>query len=81
MAKEMEWDERLNIGIDSIDHAHRKLFSIVRKLTYLSKNENHGQWACAEGIKYFKSYAIEHFANEEAYMQSIGCKNYEKRIC
>ena len=77
MAKEMEWDERLNIGIDSIDHAHRKLFSIVRKLTYLSKNENHGQWACAEGIKYFKSYAIEHFANEEAYMQSIGCKNYE----
>ena len=55
MAKEMEWDERLNIGIDSIDHAHRKLFSIVRKLTYLSKNENHGQWACAEEIKYFKS--------------------------
>ena len=39
MAKEMEWDERLNIGIDSIDHAHRKLFSIVRKLTYLSKND------------------------------------------
>lgn len=28
MAKEMEWDERLNIGIDSIDHAHRKLFQL-----------------------------------------------------
>lgn len=77
MAKEVEWNERFNIGVDSIDNAHRKLFSIVRKLLNLSRNENHGQWACAEGIKYFKSYAIEHFANEEAYMQSIGYKDYE----
>ena len=77
MAKDVEWNERFNIGVDSIDNAHRKLFSIVRKLLNLSRNENHGQWACAEGIKYFKSYAIEHFANEEAYMQSIGYKDYE----
>lgn len=73
----MQWNERFNIGIDSIDNAHRKLFSIVRKLTYISENENHGQWACAEGIKYFKSYAIEHFAKEEAYMLSIGYEGYE----
>lgn len=77
MAKEVEWEERFNIGIDSIDNAHRKLFSIVRKLIYLSKKEKHGPWACAEGIKFFKSYAIEHFANEEAYMQSIGYIGYE----
>ena len=77
MAKEAEWNERFNIGVDSIDNAHRKLFSIVRKLIYLSKNEHHGQWACAEGIKYFKSYAIEHFTDEESYMRSIGYRGYE----
>ena len=77
MSKEMEWDERFNIGVTSIDKAHRKLFSIVRKLISLSKSENNGQWACAEGIKYFKSYAIEHFADEETYMKSIGYKGYE----
>ena len=77
MAKETEWNKRFNIGVDSIDNAHRKLFSIVRKLVYLDKKENNGQWACAEGIKYFKSYAIEHFTDEEAYMQSIGYKGYE----
>lgn len=77
MSKEVEWNKQFNIGIDSIDNAHRKLFSIVRKLVHLSRDENNGQWACAEGIKYFKNYAIEHFADEEAYMRSIGYKNYE----
>ncbi|MDE7285929.1 MAG: hypothetical protein K2N55_03660 [Lachnospiraceae bacterium] len=77
MAKIAEWNKQFRIGVDSIDDAHQKLFSIVRKLIHLSEDENNGQWACAEGIKYFKSYAIEHFTDEEAYMQSIGYKGYE----
>ena len=77
MSKETEWNKHFNIGIDSIDNAHRKLFSIVRRLIHLSRDEDNGQWACAEGIKYFKNYAIEHFADEEAYMRSIGYKDYE----
>lgn len=77
MSKEAEWNKHFNIGIDSIDNAHRKLFSIVRKLIHLSRDEKNGQWACAEGIKYFKNYTIEHFADEEAYMRSIGYKDYE----
>lgn len=77
MAKEAEWNNHFKIGVDSIDNAHRNLFSIVRRLIYVSENEHHGQWACAEGIKYFKSYAIRHFTDEEAYMQSIGYSGYE----
>ena len=77
MAKEAEWNKNFNIGVDSIDNAHRKLFSIVRKLINLSQNEHNGQWACTEGIKYFKRYAIEHFTDEEAYMRSIGYAGYE----
>lgn len=77
MAKEVAWDDQFEIGVDSIDNAHRKLFSIVRRLIHLSKDENNGKWACAEGIKYFKTYAIEHFMDEEAYMRSIGYEGYE----
>lgn len=77
MSKEAEWDKRFNIGVESIDKAHRKLFSIVHRLIALSKDESSGQWACAEAIKYFKNYAIKHFADEEAYMQSIGYKGYD----
>lgn len=77
MSKEVEWNKRFNIGVDSIDTAHRKLFSIVQKLIHLSKDENNGPWACAEGIKFFKNYAIEHFTDEETYMQSINYSGYE----
>ncbi|MDE6167127.1 MAG: hemerythrin family protein [Acetatifactor sp.] len=77
MLKETEWNKHFNIGVDSIDNAHRKLFSIVHRLIHLSRDENNGHWACAEGIKYFKSYAMQHFADEEAYMRSIGYKGYE----
>ncbi len=77
MSTETEWNKQFNIGIDSIDHAHQKLFSIVRKLIHLSRDENNGQWACAEGIKYFKNYTVEHFTDEESYMLSIGYKGYE----
>ena len=77
MAKETEWNECFNIGVTSIDKAHRKLFSIVRRLVELSKNEERGKWACAEGIKYFKNYTIKHFADEERYMRAIGYKEYE----
>lgn len=77
MPKETEWNKHFNIGIDSIDNAHRKLFSIVCRLIHLSVDENNGHWACAEGIKYFKTYATEHFMDEEAYMRSIGYEGYE----
>ena len=39
MKKEVKWDERFNIGVDNIDKAHQKLFSIVRKLIYLNQEE------------------------------------------
>lgn len=70
--KEIKWNERFNIGVESIDGAHRKLFSIVGKLIALNEDETKQQHACREGIKYFKNYTAQHFADEEAYMQSIG---------
>lgn len=77
MASELKWNERFNIGVDAIDNAHQRLFSIVRRLINLSEDEKNSQWACAEGIKYFKNYTIKHFAEEEEYMKSIGYSEYE----
>lgn len=77
MATELKWNERFNIGVDVVDNAHQRLFSIVRRLMNLSEDEKNSQWACAEGIKYLKSYTIKHFAEEEAYMKSIDYSGYE----
>lgn len=71
MMKEIKWNDRFNIGIESIDTAHRKLFSIVGKLIALNEDESKQPHACREGIKYFKNYTVQHFEDEEAYMRSI----------
>lgn len=76
MPNEIKWNDRFCIGVDSIDRAHQRLFSIVGKLLDLNEDTAKQQHACREGIKYFKNYALKHFADEEAYMQSIGYSGY-----
>ncbi len=39
-----------------------------------SDEEKKSQWACQEGIKFFKDHAMNHFDEEEKYMESV---NYE----
>jgi len=73
----VKWNYRFNIGVEVVDKAHQKLFSIVGKLVELNDDEEKQQHACREGIKYFKNYTIKHFAEEEAYMQSIDYQGYD----
>lgn len=77
MAKEVEWNDRFKIGIDEIDNAHRRLFGIVGKIIRLNEDEKNRKWVCQEGIKFFKSYAVKHFAAEEMYMQYTKYDGYE----
>lgn len=73
----IQWNNRFNIGVDIIDTAHRRLFSIIEKLIRLNADAAKQEHACREGIKYFKSYTLKHFAEEEAYMRSIGYSEYD----
>ncbi len=73
----VKWNNHFNIGVEVVDKAHQKLFSIVGKLIELNEDEKKQQHACREGIKYFRNYTLKHFAEEEAYMQSIGYPGYE----
>ncbi|MCM1113595.1 MAG: hypothetical protein NC399_10120 [Muribaculum sp.] len=77
MAKEIEWNDRFNIGVDEVDRAHRRLFSIVGKIVRLNEEESQRKWVCQEGIKFFKAYAVKHFASEELYMKHTNYSGYE----
>lgn len=72
MENHLVWKEEYNIGVDVIDKEHQRLFKIINKLFAFGKEEKKSQWACQEGIKYFKDHAMKHFAEEEKYMSSIG---------
>lgn len=76
MLKEVKWNDRFNLGVEVIDRAHQRLFSIVGRMLALNEDSAKQRHACREGIKYFKSYTLKHFAEEEAYMQSINYPGY-----
>lgn len=82
MKNHLEWEERFSIGVDVIDKEHKKLFKIINKLFAYGEDEEKSQWVCQEGIKYFKKHAVQHFADEEEYMESINYKGLKmhKRI-
>lgn len=71
------WNKRYEINVDFIDKEHKQLFSTINKLLTLSENEDKSEWVCREGVKYLKNHAIEHFAHEEEYMQSIHYSDYD----
>lgn len=77
MGKQLVWYDRYNIGVEQIDKEHQKLFKIINKLFEFKEEDPKSQWACQEGIKYFRDHAVLHFATEEEYMKSINYGGYE----
>ncbi len=78
METQFVWQEEFNIGVESIDREHQRLFKIINKLFAFKEEEKNCQWACQEGIKFFKGHALKHFADEESYMVSINYKGLEQ---
>lgn len=73
-----EWEERYRIGVERLDAAHKEIFSVIGRLRKTLRTGGNTKWTAAEAIKYFKSYALKHFAEEEQYMLSIGFKDYAR---
>jgi len=72
MENQMVWQDEYNIGVEVIDQEHQRLFKIINRLLAYDDDITKSQWACQEGIKYFKAHAEKHFSEEEEYMASIG---------
>ncbi len=72
MENQMVWQDGFNIGVEVIDQEHQRLFKIINRLLAYDDDITKSQWACQEGIKYFKAHAEKHFSEEEEYMASIG---------
>lgn len=78
MDTQFVWKDEYNIGVEMIDKEHQRLFKIINKLFAFREEEKDSQWTCQEGIKYFRSHAMKHFMDEEAYMLSIGYEGLEQ---
>lgn len=75
-----EWDNEYNIGIDEVDNAHKQLFRIVSRIANIFKEGDFdkNKSTCIEAVKYLKSYAAKHFAEEEACMLKMGYACFQR---
>ena len=73
----MIWNEKYKIGVESIDRQHKELFTRTGDLLKQLRESgvNHKE-ECKSAILFLKQYAVQHFADEEAYQKSINYKDY-----
>lgn len=80
MLEARAWEKYYKTGIEALDKQHVKLFTIARKIIQIHDDEmrapSANSYIGAEGIKFLKSYVIEHFTAEEAYMRKLGYSGY-----
>ena len=62
------WSDTYSIGIDEIDKQHEKFFKVVHEF-YMDIVNCEGENAVEETLEFLKSYAVEHFQSEEAFME------------
>ncbi len=74
----MEWNEKLAVGIKTVDSQHQELFKRINNLVSAIK-----QHRCKDEIdgmiKFLEDYARVHFAEEERYMQETSYPGYEEQ--
>lgn len=77
-----EWDERYTLGVANIDRAHEEMFKVMNRVHRMIRIGGNIKWTVAEALKFFRSYAMRHFEEEEELMRSLGYARYEehKRI-
>jgi len=72
------WKESYSIGVDFIDQQHKELFKKVEELLIeIRSNGLRHKERCIETIVFLKEYALNHFADEEAYQLSTGYKEHD----
>ena len=74
----MEWNDKLAVGIKTIDSQHRELFKRINNLVAAIK-EHRCKSEIDGTLKFLDDYARVHFAEEEKHMRETGYAGYEEQ--
>ena len=67
----MQWNDKLSVGVASIDNDHKRLVGMVNDL-YDGVVAGHGKDVLGRVLDGLISYTAEHFAREERYFAQTG---------
>lgn len=65
----MEWDESLDVRVQAMNDEHIEL---IRLMNIVFEVNGNGRDAVGASLSDLVNYTVEHFDNEEAYMESVG---------
>jgi hemerythrin len=65
------WSSSYETGQPEIDRQHRRLFEMINEL-HEAMGHGRGRETLGPVLKNLAEYTVDHFATEEAFMQSIG---------
>lgn len=72
MAKKLfDFDAQLKLGVEAMDNQHIKLVDMINDVQTLL-NEGRKDEARSYFVKTLSAYIVEHFSNEEQFLESIG---------
>ena len=63
-----EWDDALSVKVAEFDEAHKKLIVMISNL-HAAMRQGKGKELVSSLIKEMKTYAQEHFSQEESFMK------------
>jgi len=72
--QKFEWSDELSIGVEKMDQQHQNL---VKKINLLIEDINHDSPEVLKDFQEMAKFVIEHFDDEEKYMESIEFPNLE----
>ncbi|MCR9205124.1 MAG: bacteriohemerythrin [Halobacteriovoraceae bacterium] len=72
--QKFEWSEELSIGVDQMDQQHKNL---VNKINLLIEDINCDSPNILKDFQELGRFVVEHFNDEEIYMESIEFPNLE----
>ena len=73
-----EWKNEYAIGVERLDKAHKNMFAVMQRVRTMIAQGGNLKWAVMESLKFFRIYAINHFADEEEFMREVGYANYRR---
>lgn len=71
-----EFTDDLRVGHEIIDHQHATLYGMVNRL-HDALRANHSRQEMGEILAFMRSYTVEHFQVEEAFMRETGYPGLE----
>lgn len=66
---QIDWNDDFLLGNAGIDNDHKTLFRIINRLVRMRDDKNRAAWACQESVKFFEMHTLQHFADEEVFME------------